>query len=194
MPFFTPGTVILTPAGERVIDDLRVGDSVMTRDRGAQAIRWIGRRTLDYAHLVSNPHLRPVLLRQASLAAGLPERDLMVSPNHRVLIEKERTALFFSEREVLVAAKHIVNAKGIRQVDVLGVTYVHFMCARHEVVMANGIWAESFHTVDRSLGAVGNAQRAEIFEIFPELRATQSPEAERKARVRSRDIVMDHER
>ena len=186
--------MILTPAGERVIDDLRVGDSVMTRDRGAQAIRWIGRRTLDYAHLVSNPHLRPVLLRQASLAAGLPERDLMVSPNHRVRIEKERTALFFSEREVLVAAKHIVNAKGIRQVDVLGVTYVHFMCARHEVVMANGIWAESFHTVDRSLGAVGNAQRAEIFEIFPELRATQSPEAERKARVRSRDIVMDHER
>lgn len=194
MPFFTPGTVILTPAGESPVENLSIGDQVVTRDRGAQKIRWIGQKVLDYAHLASNPHLRPVLVRQASLSAGLPERDLMISPNHRIMIERTRTALFLSEQEALVAAKHIVDSKGIRQVDVLGVTYVHFMCDRHEVVMANGIWLESFHTADPSLGAVGNAQRNEIFELFPDLRQSLSPEAVARTRRRERAILLDTDR
>lgn len=191
--FFTPGTVILTPSGERPVEQLAVGDQVLTRDHGVQTIRWAGQRTLDYGNLHSNGHLRPVLLRQASIAPGLPERDMMLSPNHRVVIEAVRTALFFAGDKALVAAKHIVNSKSIRQVDVLGVTYVHFMCDRHETVMANGVWVECFHTSDPSLGAVGNAQRSEIFELFPELRETQSPAATARAKDRARAIVLDME-
>jgi hypothetical protein len=191
MPFFTPGTVILTPAGELPVEALRLGDEVITRDHGNQTIRWIGQRALDYAYLNANAHLRPVLFQQASIAPGLPERDTMVSPNHRVLIESSRTALYFSGSEALVAAKHVVNARSIRQVDVLGVTYVHFMCDRHEVVMANGIWVECFNTGDVSLGAVGNAQRGEVFEIFPDLRSQISPAVAEKARNRARTILLD---
>jgi Hint domain len=191
MPFFTPGTVILTPSGERPVEDLRLGDEVVTRDHGNRAIRWIGQRVLDYAFLNANAHLRPVLFQQASIAPGLPERDTMVSPNHRVLIESSRTALYFSGSEALVAAKHVVNARSIRQVDVLGVTYVHFMCDQHEVVMANGIWVECFNTGDLSLGAVGNAQRGEVFEIFPDLKAEISPAVAERARNRARSILLD---
>lgn len=194
MPFFTPGTVIATPQGERLVEDIAVGDQVVTRDNGARSVRWVGRRVLDYAHLVTNPHLRPVFFRQASLGPGLPERDMMVSPNHRVLVDNGRTALFFSEREVLVAAKHIVNANQVRQVDVLGVTYVHLLCDGHETVMANGVWVESFHPADTSLGALGNAQRSEIFEIFPELQRGLEPETRERDRRRRRSVLLDFTR
>ena len=94
------------------------------------------------------PHLKPILIRQGSLGNGLPERDMMVSPNHRMLVANDRTALYFDEHEVLVAAKHLVNHKGVAQVDSLGTTYIHFLCDRHEVVLSNGAWTESFQPGD----------------------------------------------
>ncbi len=170
VPCFTPGTLIATPRGERPIEELRVGDKVLTRDNGIQEIRWIGSRTLDHHALLANPHLRPVLIRKGSLGNGLPERDMLVSPNHRVLVANDRTALYFDEHEVLVAAKHLVAGEGMRQIQSSGTTYVHFMFDRHEVVLSNGAWTESFQPGDYTLAGMGNAQRNEIFEIFPELR------------------------
>ncbi len=168
-PCFTPGTRIATPQGEVAVEDLKIGDRVVTRDNGAQAIRWIGRRTLGWAAINANPHLRPILFRKGSLGENLPERDMMVSPNHRMLVARDRTALYFAEREVLVAAKHLISGKSVVGIDIAGVIYVHFLCDRHEVVLANGAWTESFQPTDRSLKGVGNAQRMEILELFPEL-------------------------
>jgi hypothetical protein len=87
-----------------------------------------------------------------------------------MLVANERTALYFDEHEVLVAAKHLVDHRTIRTVNSLGTTYLHFLCDRHEVVLANGAWTESFQPGDYSLGGLGNAQRLELFELFPELR------------------------
>lgn len=170
VPCFTPGTSIATPAGERLVEDLRVGDRIITRDNGLQEIRWIGRKTLDWKVLNANPHLKPVLIRQGSLGHGLPERDLMVSPNHRVLVANDRTSLYFEEHEVLVSAKHLLDSRDVRIVDSLGTTYLHFMFDRHEVVLANGVWTESFQPGDWSLKGLGNSQRSELYELFPELR------------------------
>jgi len=170
VPCFTPGTLIATPRGERAVEDLQPGDRVVTRDNGLQEIRWTGARTLDYGQLAAAPHLKPILIARGSLGEGLPEHDMLVSPNHRMLVANERTALYFEDYEVLVAAKHLVNHKGVRPVEALGTTYVHFLCDRHEVVLANGAWTESFQPGDQSLNGMGNAQRNEIFEIFPELR------------------------
>lgn len=191
MPFFTPGTVISTPRGERLVEDLRADDLVVTRDHGIRPVRWVGSRELSYAQLVVRPHLKPVFFRQASLGPGLPERDLMVSPNQRVLVSNDRTALFFSEREILVAAKHIVSATHVRQVEVLGVTYFQILFDGHETVMANGVWTECFHPADTSLGALGNAQRGEIFELFPELQVGLEPETKARAARRRRSILID---
>ncbi len=170
VPCFTPGTSIATPRGEIPIEDLRPGDRVITRDNGLQEIRWVGRRTLDWKTLAVNRHLRPILIRQGSLGHGLPERDMLVSPNHRMLVANERTALYFDEHEVLVSAKHLIDHKSVRSVDSLGVTYLHVMFDRHEVLLANGAWSESFQPGDYSLKGIGNAQRQELFELFPELR------------------------
>mgnify|MGYP000754525250 CR=1 FL=1 len=171
VPCFTPGTSIATPEGERLVETLKVGDKVITRDNGIQTIRWIGARRLDWAELAAATHLRPVLIRQGSLGHGLPERDMLVSPQHRLLVANERTQLYFDEHEVLVAAKHLVDHRGIREVEAQGVTYIHFMCDRHEVVLSNGAWTETFQPGDQTLKSMGNAQRLELFELFPELQA-----------------------
>jgi hypothetical protein len=182
IPCFTPGTSIATPRGERLVEELREGDKIITRDNGIQEIRWVGKRPLDWAGLAANPHLKPVLIEKGALGNGLPERDIMVSPQHRFLVVNERTQLYFDEHEVLVAAKHLVNNHQIRQIDSMGLTYVHFMCARHEVVLANGAWTETFQPGDYTLGGMGNAQRLELFELFPDLATKQGREDYASAR------------
>ncbi len=169
VPCFTPGTRVATPDGERPVHELRAGDRVVTRDNGLQEVCWVGRCRLDWHRLASERHMKPVLIEAGALGHGLPERDMLVSPQHRVLVANERTQLFFEEREVLVAAKHLINHGSIREIDAPGVTYVHFMCARHEVVLSNGAWTESFQPADRSLKGMGNAQRLELQQLFPEL-------------------------
>ena len=166
---FTPGTKIATQRGEILVENLLAGNKVVTRDNGIQEIRWIGQKKIDWRIMATNSHLKPILVRQGSLGNDLPERDLMVSPNHRVLVAKERTALQFDESEVLVAAKHLIGGISVRSIDSIGTTYIHFMCDRHEVVLSDGIWTESFQPTDTSLKGFGNSQRAEIFDIFPGL-------------------------
>ena len=173
IPCFTPGTTIATPRGEVLVETLREGDKVITRDNGIQEIRWVGERTLDGRELSKARHLRPIMIKAGSLGQGLPERDMLVSPNHRVLVSNDRTALYFEEREVLVAAKHLVNNSSIQALDTTGTTYIHFMFDQHEVVLSNGSWTESFQPGDYTLKGMGNAQRNEIFELFPELQSDQ---------------------
>ena len=99
-PCFTPGTLIATPRGERLVENLQVGDRVITRDNGIQEIRWFGHNAMGPQDLSHASHLQPVLIRQGALGNGLPERDMMVSPNHRVLVANDKTALYFEDREV----------------------------------------------------------------------------------------------
>ena len=182
IPCFTPGTLIATPRGEVPVESLKPGDRIITRDNGMQEIAWVGRRDLTWGDLMAAPHLKPVLVRQGSLGNGLPERDMLVSPNHRLLVANDRTALYFDEHEVLVAAKHLTAAKGVHSVDAAGVSYIHFMCQRHEVVLSDGAWTETFQPGDQTLRGMGNAQRSEIFELFPELKTDLGIEAYQSAR------------
>ncbi len=169
VPCFTPGTLIATPKGEVPVERLRAGDRVITRDNGIQTVRWVGARPISFAEMAHARHLAPIHIRAGALGNGLPERDMMLSPNHRVLVANDRTALYFDEREVLAAAKHLVDSKSIQAVQPMEITYVHFMCDNHEVVLSNGAWTESFQPGDHSLHGIGNAQRQELFELFPEL-------------------------
>ncbi|MBS8228124.1 Hint domain-containing protein [Vannielia litorea] len=171
IPCFTPGTLIATPRGEVAVEELKVGDKVITRDNGIQQIRWLGRTDVSTVELMKRPALRPVRIAQGALGNGLPERDMLVSPQHRVLVASERAALYFEEREVLVAAKHLVNGAGIAEAaDVSSVTYIHFMFEQHEVVLSDGAWTESFQPGDYTLEGLDGEQREELLAIFPELK------------------------
>ena len=166
---FTPGTRIATQKGEVAVEALKPGDRVFTRDNGIQTLRWVGRRDLDAADLGAHPEFNPVLIRKGALGKGLPERDMLVSPQHRMLVSSDLAEVMFQEREVLVPAKHLTGLDGVDQVATDAVSYLHLMFDRHEVVLADGAWTESFQPADRSLRGVGDAQRAEILSLFPEL-------------------------
>ncbi|MGR3633685.1 MAG: Hint domain-containing protein [Limimaricola soesokkakensis] len=182
VPCFTPGTVIATPRGERLVEELREGDRVITRDNGIQEIRWVGHKQVGPAQFLTSPHLKPVMIRAGALGNGLPERDMMVSPNHRLLLTGDRAQLYFEDSEVLAAAKHLVGSQGIHAIDVMRTSYIHFMFDRHEVVLSNGAWTESFQPGDHSLKGIGAEQRDEIFELFPELRDREGLQGYRSAR------------
>ncbi len=182
IPCFTPGTLIATPRGEVPVESLQAGDKVVTRDNGIQEIRWTGEKALTGQDLRLNSHLQPIFIKRGALGNGLPEQDMMVSPNHRLLVANDRTQLYFDEHEVLVAAKHLVGTQGVHAVEAIGVNYIHFMFDRHEVVLSNGAWTESFQPGDYTLKGMGNAQRTEIFELFPELKSEKGLEDYQAAR------------
>jgi len=167
---FTPGAMIATPHGNRLVEELAVGDLVITRDHGLQAIRWIGRKVITGARLYANPHLRPVTIRKDAFGPGLPTNDLSVSPQHRMLVSSPQAVLQFDTNEVLVPAKSLANdCTVVVDNQTTRTDYIHILFDRHEVVTANGILTESFHPGAMGMNAIEEASRAELFEIFPEL-------------------------
>ncbi|RYG92321.1 Hint domain-containing protein [Loktanella sp. IMCC34160] len=151
---------------ERRVEDLSVGDLVLTRDHGAQPIRWIGRRTV-----VGHGDLAPV--RIAAGAFGNPV-DLLVSPQHRVLVEDWRAELVMGTEEVLCPAMALVDGDRIHRAPRPEVTYYHVMLDRHEVVLSNGVWSESFFVGDH-LCAPGSALQRELATLFPEMMINPKP-------------------
>ncbi|PYF13169.1 hemolysin type calcium-binding protein [Rhodobacter viridis] len=169
IPCFIPGTLIETKRGRVAVETLRLGDRVLTRDNGYQAIRWIGRRRLKASDLAAAPHLQPVRIAAGALGEGLPEADMLVSPQHRMLISGARAELLFGEAEVLAAAAHMVGLPGITRVQRDEVTYLHLMFDAHEIIRAEGAWTESFQPGDHTLSGLDAPQREELFQIFPDL-------------------------
>jgi hypothetical protein len=154
-----------------------VGDYVVTRDNGLQEIRWIGCRTMTATDFAETPQFRPVEIKRGALGLGLPERDMKVSPNHRVLIASDHAELLFEEREVLVPAKHLVGQDGVSVSKEEQTTYFHIMFDQHEVILSDGAWTESFQPGDMSLAGVDAEQREELFRIFPELKHKKGQDA-----------------
>ncbi len=170
---FTPGTMVATAMGERPVESLKVGDTVITRDNGLRKIAWIGHKSVDPMMLHAHPELRPVTIKAGSLGNNMPDRDIMVSPNHRMLMANEMTSLLFDESETLVAAKHLVGKAGVTRAMVPSTTYIHILFETHEVVLANGAWSESFQPGDYSMNGLETGQRTEILHLFPELAQTE---------------------
>ncbi len=160
---FTEGTRIATPRGVREIEDLAIGDLVVTRDHGLQPVRWVGKRTVP-----AIGSLAPIRFDTGVLGN---ERPLYVSPQHRMLVQGPEASLLFGESEVLATAKHLVNGGSIAQAQGGEVTYVHILFDQHEVIYAEGSASESFFPGGTGLDAVEEAAREELFSLFPELRS-----------------------
>ncbi len=166
---FTPGTQIETAEGLVAVEDLRSGDMVLTRDSGYQPVAWTGRRDLDAGAVARDPNLWPVRIAAGALGNGLPERDMEVSPQHRMLLTGSRAELLFGESEVLAAAVHLVGQPGITRAVRRQVSYIHVMFDVHEIIRADGTWTESFQPGEQVMNAMEEAVRDEILQLFPEL-------------------------
>lgn len=159
---FTSGARVLTPSGEVLIENLKVGDTVCTIDNGPKKILWHGVRYLDAATLAMTPNMRPIHV--SGLNWGV-DTDIMLSPQHCVMIGQDR----------LLRAKHLVNLAGGRARIARGVksvTYHHLLLEKHQTLIVNDIPAESLYLGLQSLRSAGLGGREEIFSLFPELRET----------------------
>lgn len=137
---FYPGTLVATPEGERPVETLAAGDMVVTHDGQVRPIRWMGRQTA--VTRFANPlRVLPIRIAAGALAEGVPKRDLLVSPDHALLVG-----------DVLVQAGALVNGATItRERDVPErFTYWHVELAEHALILAEGAPAETFvDNVDR---------------------------------------------
>ncbi len=158
---FTSGTLIKTQQGDMPIEELCEGDMVLTMDRGYQPIRWIGSFKRS-----AQGDLAPILVRKGALGN---DRDLRVSPQHRMLLQGWQAEMFFEEQEVLISAKSLVNDHSIIREEGGEVEYFHMLFDTHEIIWAEGALSESFHPGEEGWNALEQATRNEILAIFPQL-------------------------
>lgn len=175
VPCFTAGTMILTPQGNRLIEELSVGDLILTRDHGPQPLRWVGQCTVPAVGAAA-----PVLIEQGILNNSA---DLLVSPNHRMLIKASEADLLFGSNEVLVAAKHLLSTDGISQVEGGEITYFHLLFDEHQIIHANDCPSESFFPGKGAIDSLTAETQREIYELFPDLENMSFDEAPSTARL-----------
>ena len=158
---FTTGTMIETDSGLIPIENITVGDMIRTLDHGLQPVRWAGARTV-----AARGCFAPICIKKDALGNV---RDLLVSPQHRLLLQDAMATLYFNESEVLVAANHLLNGKTVYQKRGATVTYHHLLFDRHEIIFSEGIPTESLHPNENSLRGVSSEARDEIITLFPQL-------------------------
>jgi len=167
---FTPGTMIQTQDGPRRVEDLREGNLIQTKDNGCVELLWKGHRRINGARLHAMPQLAPVRLRAGALGEKVPDAELLVSPDHRIVISGVQARALFNADEVLVMARDLVNDHSILfDRTVREVEYYHLFLPSHEVVFANRIETESFHPGAADLSTIEPYERQRLYERMPEL-------------------------
>ncbi|MFQ5438168.1 MAG: Hint domain-containing protein, partial [Paracoccaceae bacterium] len=167
---FAAGTLIETGTGCIPIETVAADDPVLCGDGRIRPVRWISRRKVSAAELRLHPEFRPVRIRRSALGENIPREDLVVSPQHRILIRDWRAEMMFAVPEVLVAAIHLVNDRDIlRESDKIEVIYYHLMFDEHQIVWSNGLESESFHPGPEAIAGIDDAARHELLALFPEL-------------------------
>lgn len=167
---FAEGTIIETDLGPRPVESLLAGDLIQTHDNGLQPVLWVGRKRLDTLDLMRAPHLHPIRVPQGALGHGLPWKDLVLSPQHRLLLSDWRMELLFGDGEALAAVKHFEGCDGIMQDRaVSSVTYYHLLFDQHEIVSANGVLCESLHTGEMALEGADASLFRDVLDTDPNL-------------------------
>lgn len=130
----------------------------------------IGSRALDLAELTAKPKLKPVRISAGALENGMPLRDLVVSPQHRVLLRSKIAQRMFGVSEVLVSANKLTGIKGIDIVaDTVQITYFHMLFDRHEIVFSEGAATESLYPGPQAFSGLSSEAAEEILYLFLEL-------------------------
>lgn len=174
---FLSGTQITLASGAQTpVEALQVGDVLLTRDNGAQPIRWIGRTVLR-----GTGSTAPVLIRQGALNAA---RDLVLMPNHRLFLWQRTDVLEAGRAQVMVKAAHLINGTTIIRKGGGFFDGFHILLDRHEIIYAEGIAVESLMVTGQTRPILPNGiSTATDPDFSPEARAALEldPSALRKS-------------
>lgn len=160
---FAEGTLIETIDGPQAIETLTDGDRIETRDGGLQPLRWSGCTTV-----VATGDLAPIVITAGTFGNTA---DLVVSPQHAVLITGWRAELFYGEDEVLVRAVDLLGHDGVYRRPGGIVNYWHVLFDAHQVVNASGIWSESLYPGEMTMDAISPKAQNEIRSLFDDIEA-----------------------
>ncbi|OIQ32080.1 MAG: hypothetical protein BM562_06135 [Alphaproteobacteria bacterium MedPE-SWcel] len=190
-PCFAAGTQIQTPSGPVDVARLKVGDLVETLDNGAVPILWTGRRRLD---LTGSEVAKPLLLKADFIQQDAPNLDTIVSPDHRILIRDPACTLLFGTAEVLVPAKGLIALPRIREMQGRKtVDYVTLLTGQHQIILANGLPAETLYPGPQALQRIGARGRSELMSLCPRLKSEKVsvayPAARRLVSMREAEVL-----
>jgi hypothetical protein len=159
---FLAGTRIATPSGDVAVEYLHEDDLVLTAVGEAKPVRWIGYRHVVAAELPNATLFAPVVIERNAIAPGKPARDLWVTPDHAILVEGK-----------LIPAKLLVNGGSIRQVPRAEYSYYHLELDQHDLLLADGLEAESYLDVEAARQRFANAA---VSDLVPDMTITEVTE------------------
>ena len=158
-PCYVTGTRLAAPEGVVKVEDVAVGTMVLTASGAPRAVRWVGHRTVNCALAPEPAEVWPIQIKAGAFADGKPSRDLWVSPGHAIFISG-----------VLIHAAKLVNGATIVQVPRAQVEYWHVELDQHDVLVAEGLPAESYLDIgNRAAFANGG----KFVEAHPDFKAKQ---------------------
>lgn len=168
---FARGTRIRTERGEVAVEDLAPGDMIETLDHGPQPLRWIGARRYSAGEVAAHASLTPVCVRAGAIAEGSPANDLVLSPQHRMLVSSKLVDRMTGHQDALIAVKKLVGIDGIAfgEHGAEGIEYFHLLMDRHELIWAEGALAETLYTGDQALRALSPEALDEVTTLFPHI-------------------------
>lgn len=159
---FTRGTMITLGDGRQCpVEDLRPGDRVLTRDHGAQPLRWVGHRTVRGVGPFA-----PVVIAKGTYAN---ESDLIVSQHQRLFLYQRGQARLTETAELFVKALHLVDDEAVFIRTGGFVDYFHLVFDQHEIIYAECIPTESLLINERSLGQLPDEVLREVETRLPGL-------------------------
>jgi hypothetical protein len=149
------GTLIRTVTGYAPIEDLRIGDCVLTASGKARPIRWLGSRGVDCTRHPNPALVWPIRIQAGAFGPVQPVRDLWVSPFHSILVEG-----------VLIQAHTLVNDATIAQVPREHVEYWHLELDSHDILLAEGLPGESYLDVGNRTAFINGGAFVEAYPDF----------------------------
>ncbi|KPU84263.1 hypothetical protein JI58_04765 [Marinosulfonomonas sp. PRT-SC04] len=158
-PGFCQGATLMTDEGAQPVDWLRAGDRVMTRDHGFQKILW-AERTIATASSRTPPQIR---LATGCAGHNIPKQNFHLHPDHRILLKSPQIERLFAHHEAFVSASTVTNGCEIIETHSdQQASYFHILFKQHEIVLAEGLWVESFFPDPAALNALSTEQQTRI--------------------------------
>lgn len=179
------GANVRTPCGPRRIELVRPGDLIVTRDTGLQPVRMVWSRELSCAQLTANPSLAPIRLKPRALGPMMPQKDLCLAPDHRVLVPGYRLAGPEQTASCLMEARDLAGVSDAAYVDRSAevVRCFTLIFDTHQIFCVNGLPVESFLPSAGAVASLSEEFRDALVRRFPQLRREPNsyPPAEYKA-------------